>query len=76
VRGTEFLYHGGVQEHDQEDPDPQVDVTWHRLLAAVVASRSGELRLPRHYLDVLPDDPNLTATLDPVTDDVVIRIRR
>ena len=61
---------------DQEDPDPQVDVTWHRLLAAIVASRGGELRLPRHYLDALKQDPSLTATLDPVTDDVVIRIRR
>ena len=74
MRGTEFLYHGRVQ--DQEDPDPQVDVTWHRLLAAIVASRGGELRLPRHYLDALKQDPSLTATLDPVTDDVVIRIRR
>jgi len=61
---------------DQEDPDPQVDVTWLRLLAAIVASRSGELRLPRHYLDALPVEPRLTATLDPVTDDVVIRLRR
>ena len=61
---------------DQEDPDPQVDVTWLRLLAAIVASRGGELRLPRHYLDALSVEPRLTATLDPVTDDVVIRIRR
>ncbi len=51
-------------------------MTWLRLLAAIVASRGGELRLPRHYLDALSVEPRLTATLDPVTDDVVIRIRR
>ena len=59
---------------DRDDPDPQVDETWTRLLAAIVDSRGGELRLPRHYLDALPITTRLTATLDPVTDDVVIRI--
>ena len=71
-RSTAFVYHRPVL--DRDDPDPQVDETWTRLLAAIVEARGGELRLPRHYLDALPITTRITATLDPVTDDVVIRI--
>ena len=46
------------------------------MLAAIVQARGGEVRLPRHYLDELPRSSKLTATVDPVTDDVVIRVRR
>jgi hypothetical protein len=46
------------------------------MLAALVQARGGELRLPRHYIESVPRSSKLTATVDPVTDDVVIRILR
>jgi hypothetical protein len=46
------------------------------MLAALVQARGGELRLPRHYLEAVPRSSKLSATVDPVTDDLVIRILR
>jgi hypothetical protein len=57
-------------------PRSEVGATWSRMLAALVQARGGELRLPRHYLEAVPRSSKLTATVDPVTDDVVIRILR